>query len=75
MNELTKLGSSAFSIRLYQRSRNSCLRHGSRRAGCITKGARPVRRAGVRNQRRRRRTALTLDPYVRHDGEEDEMSY
>jgi len=30
---------------------HSCVRHGSRRAGCITKGACPVRRAGVRNRR------------------------
>src|SRR5580698_477668 len=30
---------------------HACIRHGSWRAGCITKGARPVRRAGVRNRR------------------------
>src|SRR6266851_3563564 len=30
---------------------HSCVRDGCRRAGCITKGACPVRRAGVRNRR------------------------
>ena len=42
---------------------NPCVHHGSRRAGCITKGARPVRRASVRDQQWRHCTALTLDPY------------
>ena len=42
--------------------RDSCIHHCSRRAGCITKGARPVRRAGIRNRRQQCRTALMLDP-------------
>jgi len=37
--------------KLYQWSKATLLRCPSRRAGCITKGARPVRRAGVRNRR------------------------
>jgi hypothetical protein len=41
-----------------------CVHRSSRRAGCITKGARPVRRAGVRNQQWRHCVALTLDPYL-----------
>ena len=41
---------------------HSCIHQCSRRAGCITKGARPVRRAGIRIRRQRCRTALMLDP-------------
>src|SRR5260370_2047151 len=37
----------------------------SRRAGCITKGARPVRRAGIRIRRQQCRTALMPDPTCR----------
>ncbi len=39
----------------------SLIRHGSWRAGYITKGARPVRKAGIRNRRQQCRTALMLD--------------
>ena len=41
---------------------HSCIHRCSRRAGCITKGARPVRRAGIRTRRQQCRTALMLDP-------------
>jgi transposase InsO family protein len=37
------------------------IRHGSWRAGCITKGARPVWKARIRNWRQQCRTALMLD--------------
>jgi hypothetical protein len=47
---------------------HSCLHLCSRRAGCITKDARPVRRASVRIRRRPRCTALMLDPTARRGG-------
>src|SRR4051794_39589192 len=39
----------------------SCIRHGSWKAGCITKGACPVWKAGIGNRRQQCRTALVLD--------------
>ena len=41
---------------------HSCIHRCSRRAGCITKGARPVRRAGVRNQRWQHRHGADARP-------------
>jgi len=47
---------------------NSWIRDsGFLQSGCTTKGAHPVRRACVRNQRRQHRTALTLEPTVHSD--------
>jgi hypothetical protein len=46
----------------------SCIRHGSWKAGCITKGARPVWKAGVRNRQQQCCTALTLDLTLHPDG-------
>jgi hypothetical protein len=44
---------------------HSCLHLCSRRAGCITKDASPVRSAGIRIRRCQHRTALMLDPTAR----------
>src|ERR671910_1874491 len=46
----------------------SCLRHGSWKAGCITKGACPVWKAGIGNRRQQCRTALVLDLTLRSHG-------
>src|ERR671938_1095006 len=64
----TRLGSSAFNASSISGAEviptvdaQACIRHGSWRAGCIAKGARPVRKAGARDRRRQRRTALAPD--------------
>src|SRR4051812_16955599 len=47
----------------------SCIRHGSWKAGCITKGACPVWKAGIGNRRQQCRTALVLDLSVHPDAQ------